>query len=176
MYRTLFFLLVLAACQSPAPTSPAKVDQPATAGPHFVFSTAARQTDLHDANNWCIHSFHEAIRLDGASGNANRRIFALGTGAHRIVVDAGGQSASFILKKSAAQTVEVFTSDNYPVCLSDRSKFSLDAGNRIFHYDNGRLIRFTAEVAEQPNGWVIALEMEPGAGYGFLVHRCEDCE
>ena len=173
MYRILAFLLLLAACQSSSsPTVHA--DQAVRKGPHFQFSTSAPERELHEAVNWCAHNFHEAIRLDPAPGNANRRIFALGNGVHRIVVESGGQSAAFMLRKSSAQMVEVFTSANYPICLSDRVKFTLEP-NGVLSYDNARQIKFTVELAEQPNGMVVALEMAPGAGYGFLVHRCDDC-
>ena len=174
MYRSLFFLCLLAACQSPTP--PGNNGQASPTGVHFQFSTAAPEAGLQEARNWCTHSFHEAIRLDAASGNANRRIFALGSGVHRVVVDAGGQTASFMVKKSAGQIVDVFTSANFPVCLSDRTHFLLQPETGSLHYNNGKLIQFTAQVEERPNGLVVTLEMAPGAGYGFLVHRCEDCE
>ena len=170
MYRNLIFLLLLAACQSPSPPAVQDVP-PTTSGLHFQFSTAA----LEDDRNWCTHNFHEAIRLDAAADNANRRFFALGSGAHRIAVDAGGQSAAFILKKTSAHTVEVYTSENFPICLSDRSKFSLETGNKTLVYNNGRQIQLTVELSDQPNGTLVILEMAAGAGYGFLIHRCEDC-
>ena len=174
LHRNLLFLLLLVACQSPTP--PAGDGANSAAGNRFKFSEAAPEAGLRDALNWCMHSFHEAIRLDAAPGNANRRVFALGTGAHRIVVEAGNQTASFILKKNSATAVEVYTSANFPICLSDRNNFRLDTSNGSLHYDNGKGIQFTVEAVEHTNGRAVTLEIPVDAGYGFLVHRCDDCE
>lgn len=172
MYR-LFFLCLLAACQSPTPSG--NKDQAGNSGVHFQFSNAAREAELQDTRNWCTHSLHEAIRLDAGSGDANRRVFALGSGVHRVVVDAGGRTASLMLKKNTGSIVDVFTSANFPICLSDRTSFLLQPEDGILHY-NGKHIQFTVKLEERPNGLVVELEMAPGAGYGFLVHRCEDCQ
>lgn len=173
MQRTLFFLLLLAACQSPAP--PAGNSPTNVTGAHLRFSKAPPEAGMRDAQNWCMHSFQEAIRLDAAPANANARVFALGTGAHRVVVEAGNQTASFMLKKTTSQAVEVYTSANFPICLSDRNNFRLDTSDGSLHYNNGKGIQFTMEVAEFANGLSITLEIPAGAGYGFLAHRCEDC-
>ncbi len=172
MQHGLFLLLLLAACQSPTP--PAGISPTGTAGARLLLSESAPESGLRDALNWCNHSFREAVRLDAAPGNAKARVFTLGTGAHRVVVEAGNQTASFILKTAARQAVEVYTSANFPLCLSDRSNFRLDTGN--LHYDNGKGIQFSLQLTEYSNGLTITLEMPPDAGYGFLVHRCEDCQ
>ena len=175
MYRNLFFLLILfTACQSPTP--PAGSGQPAVAGVHFQFSTAASQSGLQDESNWCSHKFQEAVRIDAAAGNSNRRFFALGSGVHHVVVDAGGPSASFMLRKGAGQSIELFTSANYPLCLSDRNHFTIKTDNGSLAYNDDRHIQFSAQLAEQNGGYVVILEMAPEAGYGFQVHRCADCQ
>jgi len=140
-------------------------------GLHFAFSTFVPPADT----DWCAKDFHEAIRINPTPGNANSRLFALGSGLHRIVVEGGGQSSAFMLKKISDQTVEVFTSVNFANCVSNRIKFTIESDGTL-HYDNGRLIKFTATLSQQTNGTVVSLETAPGAGYGFLVHRCDNCE
>ena len=178
MHRILLYLLLLAACQSPSPPpQPARTSDVASAtGGRFQFSAAPPEAGLRDAGNLCTHSFHEAIRLDAAADNANRRMFTLGSGMHRVAVSLGGQTASFMLKKSAGQAIEVFTSVNFPLCLSDRAKFTPDAGNNSLRFNNRQGISFIVEGVEQTNGIVVVLEIPTGTGYGLQVHRCEDCQ
>ena len=140
------------------------------AGLTFVFSKQASTPVGGTKDDWCHVPLPEAAVINADPINANRRLFTLSDGPHRVAVDFSNIVAAFVLKKSG-NTVEIYTSDNYPECLSNRSNFSIGADGTTFHYDNQKHIAFDIQLIPLSNGTQIALEMAPGAGYGIIVRR-----
>lgn len=136
----------------------------------FAFSQQPPTPAGNPADNWCRVSFPEAAVISADPANSNRRLFTLSDGPNKVMVDFGNIVAAFILKKSG-HFVEIFTSDNFPECLSRKTSFSLAADGNSFRYDNQKHIQFEVQLIPLPNGTQIALEMAPGAGYGMIVRR-----
>ena len=136
----------------------------------FAFSKQPATPGTNSSDNWCRVSFPEAALINADPVNSNRRLFTLSNGPNRVMVDFGNIVAAFVLKKSGNH-VEIFTSDNYPECLSNRVNFSIAANGMAFHYDNQKHIDFDIQLVPLPNGTQIALEMAPDAGYGIIVRR-----
>jgi hypothetical protein len=172
----IWMLALLAACgfgcaentRQPAAGQHEKSD--AAAGPGFAFSTQAMVTGNDPANSWCRTPFSEAAVVNADPANFNRRLFTLSDGPTKVFVESGKFTAAFILKKNG-KTVDIFTSDNLPECLSNRVNFSIGADRTTFRYNNNRYIDFEIQLVPLPNGTQIALEMAPGAGYGIEVRR-----
>jgi hypothetical protein len=174
MKNQIWVLLLLAfmvACQQSANKADA-AQQSAALGdtPRFVFSKQSPGTSAGREGDWCHLSLPEAAVINADPVNSNRRIFTLSSGPHRVMVDFGNIVASFVLQKKGNQ-VEIFTSDNFPECLSKHSNFSIGADGTTFHYDNQKHISFDMQLISLPNGTQIALEMAPGTTYGIIVRR-----
>ena len=144
-------------------------------GVRFFFSQSPAVTGLKDENSWCNHSFTDAVLINADTGNVNRRYFRLGEGVHRIAVMVGNMTASVVLRQSGEDRVEVFTSDNYPVCLSRRENFTLFDEGASLVYDNKKYIVFTLSGQPGPGGPLILLDIPAKPAYGLNVHRCADC-
>ena len=112
----------------------------------------------------------EAAVISADQENSRLRLFTLAGGPHRVVVDYGHIVGSFVLQKKWNK-VEVFTSDNYPECLSNRENFEIKEGGNSFQYDNKKHIIFDVHLLPLANGTQIALEIDPDAGYGIIVRR-----
>ncbi len=142
----------------------------AAIGSNFAFSKQAPTMGNDPANSWCRVPFTEAAVVNADPANFNRRLFALGDGPTKVFVEYGKFTAAFILKKNG-NAVDIYTSDNFPECLSNRANFSIGADGATFRYNNNRYIDFEVQLIPLPNGTQIALEMAPGAGYGIEVRR-----
>lgn len=136
----------------------------------FVFSKMTPATVASSGDNLCRTTLPEPAVMNADPANANRRLFTLSEGPHKVTVDFGNIVATFVLQKTGNQ-VALFTSDNYPECLSNKANFSIGADGTTFHYDNHKHISFDVQLVPLPNGTQIALEMAPDAGYGILVRR-----
>lgn len=170
----LFFILVvsqmLAACnQQPSPNG--------SAAPQFgvQFSKAAAVTDLRDPESWCNRPFSEAVLINTDPANVNRRFVVLGEGVYRIVVQGGNMSSSFFCRKNNDAKLEVFSSDNFPMCLSNRANFMINTDGNSFQYNNQRGIQYFVEAQPGNAEMPVFIEFQPGAQYGLAVHRCADC-
>lgn len=141
----------------------------------FDFSAAAPATLMGDPKNWCAGSFSEAVFITAAPENSDRRLFALSNVPNRVAVDNGHLTASFMLLQSGNK-VEILTSDNLPVCLSNRANFQIAPDGASFRYNNGRELHFDVYLQELPNGIQIAVDLPSGAGLGIGVARCPDCK
>lgn len=139
------------------------------------FSKAAQVKDYHDMKSWCRRSFSEAALINADPANVNRRYFMLGDSVCQVVVRLGNMSSSFFLRKAGEKAVEVFTSDNYPMCLSDRANFAMSPDGFSFAYDNKHHIQYTVEVQPAAGPMPVVIEFKPEVQYGLTVHRCADC-
>ena len=172
LWMLLFGFAGLFACSetSKKSNSTQPENKAAGAGPTFVFSTQGMALGNDPANSWCRVPFLEAAVINADPTNSNRRIFTLSDGPVKVFVEFGKLTAVFILKKNANK-VDIYTSDNFPECLSNKVNFSIGADGTTFRYNNNRYIDFEIHLVPLPNGTQIALEMAPGAGYGIEVRR-----
>ncbi|MBX2892255.1 MAG: hypothetical protein KF734_15110 [Saprospiraceae bacterium] len=162
-------------------TSPQANQKPEQAKAHaaaatFQFSKAPPITHNDHASNWCNEQFTDAVLVSADPANVNRRIFVLGEGIYRVAVQAGNMASLFLLQKSGEHKVELFTSDNFPLCLSFRKSFGMAPDNAWFNYDNERGIAYTVEAQPTDNGLYIIIVLPPTPTYGLNVHRCVGCQ
>jgi hypothetical protein len=141
----------------------------------FQFSQRPAPVDQKDASNWCAANFGAASLIGADPKNFNRRLFALSAAATRIAVSYGHQQAVFILLKSGDH-VEIFTSDNFPNCLSNKANFQISPERTSFIYNNKRDINIEIHLQELANGMQIALDLPPDSGHGLTVDSCEFCK
>lgn len=138
-----------------------------TEGLFFAFSSQSPDFAKED---YCHLPFSDVAVIQPDPSDVNRRLFALSDGPHKITVDYGNIVAAFILKKTGNE-VDVFTSDNFPMCLSNKVNFSLKDGGTLFHYDNHKHINFDMRLVSLPNGVQVAMEIPVDSTYGIIVRR-----
>ena len=164
--------LFLVACTQ-SPSAPAGAEKGASTG--FQFSKLAPVSHPDAAGNWCKNSFTDAAQINVDTANTSRRYFLLGDGVYRIATQLGNMTSSFLLRKKGDAGVELFTSDNFPHCLSRKEYFGLAEGGQFFSYDNGNGINYTVELQNSAEGTFIILVFPPDLTYGLNVHRCIGC-
>lgn len=173
LFVLLFSLASFAACTS---SDPGKVTQPNAAPPasglQFKFSKAAMETGP-EMTNWCHHRFPVAPVINADAANSNRRYFALGEGVFQVVIRLGTTTASFLLKKTGSDTIELFTSNQFPECLSNQVNFTMEDNGASFRYDNRHHIEFSVSAERVGGGLRIWLDLPPASGYGLTVHQME---
>lgn len=131
--------------------------------------------DVRDPNNWCAASLGDAALISADPKNFNRRLFALGEVPCKVAVEVGHFSAIFMLAKTGNQ-VDLYTSDNLPACLSNKSNFQISPDGISFRYDNKKGLNFDVYLHDMPNGWQITIDLPPNSGYGLTAVRCEACK
>ncbi len=161
-------LLLLTHCQPSGPAVPA-ID-PAT--PHFQWSKAPIVLEKEGKANWCNLQFAEGVPINADATNFNRRFFMLNSGTYRVVVRVDDAACSFLLKKKNATTVEIFTDNNFPHCLSSHTNFTLSESGTDLKYTSSR-IEFPLSVLPTTAAGTlqIILELPLNSNYGMLVHR-----
>ncbi|MDO8366378.1 MAG: hypothetical protein Q7T20_06240 [Saprospiraceae bacterium] len=173
--KYLAFLLSIAcflACsQSPKNTGDAPKNESYTT---FKFSNAVATIDARDPENWCVANIGEAALISADPKNFNRRLFALGDVPARVIIDYGHQSASFMLYKTGNQ-VEIFTSDNFPICLSNKANFQISPEGISFRYNNKMDINIEVDIQELPGGLQVVLNLPLNSGHGISVFNCKAC-
>ncbi|MFN0213415.1 MAG: hypothetical protein ACKVT2_04100 [Saprospiraceae bacterium] len=168
----LTFAFFFACKDSPKnPGNPAKNENYAV----FSFSKEPPTMDMRDPENWCATSSGEAALISADPQNFNRRLFALGDVPLKVIVDYGNQSAAFMLHKKGNQ-VELYTSNNFPGCLSNMANFQISPEGISFHYNNKKEVNFDVLLQVLPNGMQIALDLSADAGFGLSVFRCDACK
>lgn len=100
----------------------------------------------------------------------NRRIFNFGNGPYKITVRMGNIVAAFVLQRAGKQ-VEIFTSRNYPECLSNQNNFTLLPGTNSFRYDNQKEIRFNVELTNGASSPAVVIDMGKDSPYGIEVRK-----
>ena len=141
----------------------------------FTYSKDVATMDVRDPGNWCNANFGEAALINADPKNYHRRLFALSDVPTRIAVDFGHLSAFFMLYLRGEQ-VEIYTSDNLPACLSNKTYFQINPEGTAFRYDNKKDISFDVYLQELPSGVQIALDLPTTGGHGLSVVRCEGCK
>jgi hypothetical protein len=173
---TLLFLSILAGCgQSPSTSSTGQSQPVSATAATFQFSKKASVTGLKDTSSWCNGAFTEAVLINADTANSKRRYFQLGGGAYNVAVQLGNATSSFFLQKTGDQSIEVFTSDNFPLCSSNRANFSLAGEGARFRYDNSRGIHYTVESQNSAEGLFVILEFPAEMTYGLTVYHCVGC-
>ncbi|MFN0175299.1 MAG: hypothetical protein ACKVU0_11670 [Saprospiraceae bacterium] len=140
----------------------------------FKFSEKPPATDGTDLANWCVNMFGIPALISADPKNYNRRLFAVGDVPTRVVVYYKQLSAVFVLYK-VGNHVEVYTSDNLPGCLSNRTNLQISPEGVLLRYNNKAGIDIDVHLQEFPSGIQIALDLPPGGNHGLTVHRCETC-
>jgi hypothetical protein len=170
--RFLFFSLLLAlGCGGKPSAEDGAGASNATAGVRFA--TTAPVTDFRSPDNWCNPgpTAPEGAPVGAEASNTNRRYFEIGDGTYHIVTRAGNTAASWMVRRLRDGGLELFTSANFPTCLSNRDNFSINPDGRGFYFDNGRGIAYPVEwLADGPTGRV-TIEFAPGAYYGIEVFK-----
>lgn len=172
MRLLLLSALFIAACTQ-SPTAPSGGDKAAATG--FLFSKQAPVSHPDAAGNWCKNSFTDAVLINVDTSNTSRRYFLLDDGVHRIATQLGNMTSSFLLRKKGNAGVELFTSDNFPYCLSRKEYFSIAETGAFFRYDNEKGINYTVELQNSAEGTFVILVFPPDLTYGLNVHRCIGC-
>lgn len=132
-------------------------------------------TNPADARNWCQNQFTDAVPINADTSNMGRRFFLLGEGIHRVAVQLGNMTSSFLIRKAGEKSAELFTSDNFPLCLSKRENFNMAENGTFFKYDNHKGVEYSTEVQVSSEGLFVVLTFPPDVTYGLNVHRCMGC-
>lgn len=168
----IFLAAVLAHCTPSNPDVEKKKAQAAT--PEFRFSSAPAVQQLREPGDWCYETLSDAVVINAETKDYNRRYFFVGNGVYKILLRKNDRVASFFVNQNAGRPLELFTSSQFPFCLSSQKHFVIE-GNQV-HYDNGQDIRFIMETQTVENARRITLVFPPDAGYGLTVHRCPTCK
>ncbi|HRI61077.1 MAG TPA: hypothetical protein PK228_15165 [Saprospiraceae bacterium] len=164
-------LIWIVACNQTQPSQQGSANTAAA----FQFSKSVAVTHPEAEGNWCNNQFTDAVLINADTANTNRRYFLLGDGIYRVATQLGNMTSSFLLRKQGDRAAELFTSDNFPLCLSKREYFSLADGGAFFSYDNRKGINYTVELQPTAEGPFIILVFPPGLTYGLNVHHCVGC-
>ena len=164
LLSALLFAVLLNAC------SGNQVDTAAGKTPNgFIFSEQAPVTG--DDNSFCRKPLPDAVAINADPVNTNRRLFLMsGGGVYRVTADFGNIVASFALQQSGDR-ISVFTSDNYPECLSNRRYFTINESGSILKYDNQQHIFFNLSFEKKENGTLIVFEYPNNTYYGITVRK-----
>lgn len=142
----------------------------------FQFSRAETVPLFQEEGNWCKGSFAEAVAISADPANYNRRFFRLDNGIFLVGVDDGGPVSSFMARSAGEKKIELFTSKNFPECLSNLANFTLSPDAATIAYDNKKKIRYGMDAQRDAGGLILFFDFPPGSQYGLSVHRCAGCK
>ena len=165
----IFVFQILASCNETQPSSKSGTTNA------IQVSNQPAITNPADARNWCQNQFTDAVPINADTSNMGRRFFLLGEGIHRVAVQLGNMTSSFLIRKAGEKSTELFTSDNFPLCLSKRENFNMAENGTFFKYDNHKGVEYSTEVQVSPEGLFVVLTFPPDVTYGLNVHRCVGC-
>jgi hypothetical protein len=136
------------------------------------FSTAAAESmDPANPNNLCKKKFEEPIGLQPDATDPQRRWIGDADGLYRVVIDLGNLRSAAIVRKTGQQA-EVFTSAQYPQCLSARPNFSLSPDGTSVHYQGMKNLSYDLGMVDSRLG----LRLPEGVQMGVTVYRCTSCD
>ncbi len=168
-----FFSLM--GCQQSGDKKEANAPVTPKATVRFEFSKKAPERE-REFKNWCWQPSTEALPINADKDNLNRRYAVLTPGqAYRVGVNSGHSTSVFFLRASANGVVELFTSDNFPNCLSNQKYFNLSPDGASLHYDNQHLIKFDSGVRQLNGGIQFFVDMPADFVFPFEVKRCAEC-
>ncbi|MCC7246902.1 MAG: hypothetical protein IT269_14550 [Saprospiraceae bacterium] len=170
-----FLLLLFVGCQQPAAPKEDATSKPVLAPTHFEFSKKAPERE-RDLKNWCWQPSTDAQPINAEKDNLNRRYAVLTPGmAYRVGINAANSTAAFILRANASGVVELFTSNNFPNCLSNFQHFTLSPDGASLHYDNHHYIKFDSGVRQVNGATQFYVDMPADFVYPFEVKSCATC-
>ena len=166
-------LVVFEGCQqAPKQTpSPSKQDSYST----FKFGSRSAALNPQDLSNWCATQYGNALLVSADPENFYRRLFMLSEIPTKVIIDYGHQTASFMLHRQGNQ-IEVFTSDNFPACLSNKANFQITPDGTSFRYDKKRAVSCDIYAKTTAEGTQIVLDLPSKGGHGLSVVPCLNCK
>jgi len=160
----------------PSPAASAGKASETIKGPYLRFFQGETIKGMREKGNWCYEDYPEAVVITADPVNSNRRRFGLGASVYKVTLDLGSSANSFILRNNPDGAIDLFTSDNYPLCLANRVNFKLDADAHGFQYDNEHKFKYAVELqAQNDGGLFVAVDFSSGLNYGLTVRRCSTC-
>jgi hypothetical protein len=143
----------------------------------FHFSTAPSVQGFRDARDWCNLTFRKAYPFYAESGNSRLRYFFLpDKSTIRLAVNRDNITASMILRSGNGEQIELFTSNNFPSCLSIHQNFKLSPDGAFLHYENDKRVSFDLKAEKvQPGFTKVVLELPQDVEYALLCHECIGC-
>lgn len=175
LFLFLLFGAMFNACRQPAKPGDEQPAPIAADAVTFQFSRAEMVPVLEKEGNWCRRSYAEAIMISADPANFNRRYFRLDNGIFKINVRLGSTVSAFFLRRAGEKKVEVFTSKNFPECLSSTGNFTLNPDATMISCDNKKHIHYTVDARQDSAGLLLFIGLPTDAQYGLTVHRCSGC-
>jgi hypothetical protein len=179
IYRLFTLLLAMqlcsASCQQPAkPTAVTDANSDSSNTRRFVFNPQQQNIDPKDPKNLCVAKVSGALPVFPDQNNGMRRyIFLEKNARYKVGVTLGNSSNRTIYKWDGGEQVEISTSDNFPVCLSNRlSYLDTPEPNRI-HYDNQRRLVYDVFVLPEGEATKLVFELDWKAGFGLEAYKIE---
>jgi hypothetical protein len=178
LHLFIFLLLTLTACageglenNSTGTTGKTDTLQPQTTDALLVFSQQATiQGNVPE--NICRANFEDSTPLFPVGTDPRSRYFIADTGLYKVMVTAGNSKTSFLLKPRKDGKLELLTSQQFPLCLSGKANFHLNATGDGFHYDAGKYTQFDLQVQKSGTGFQVLLSWNESKELGLAVrHR-----
>lgn len=182
LYVTGIFCSILLFFSCGAPPSPPAATQPdkeppaEPSGLHFRFSQLAPPTPEESSVNWCDGPFGEPLVVNAEKENMQRRYFYLPPGVTKLAIGPSGITTAFMLKPVAPEVVEIYTGNNFPLCLSIATNFSPLSGGAVVQYQNHKNVTFSLELKKENGHFLVVVEFPKGANYGMSVNPCAPCK
>ncbi len=167
------------ACQSNtgAPASKTETASPAPPeGWYFQYSKAKQNKGTFAEGNWCQADYSESVVINADRNDYNRRYFILGEGVYKVTITGSMGASSFILRKSGNQSVDLYTSDQNPTCLSSRKNFALKGPSDKWSYDNTGGIAYSVSIGPYEQWARVDILFPPDSGFGMVANRCTNCQ
>lgn len=141
----------------------------------FQMSRAETVPLFQEEGNWCKRSFKDAALISADRTNYNRRFFRLDDGVFLVGIEWGGTISSFMVRGAGEKKIELFTSKNFPECLSSLANYTVSPDATTVAYDNKTKIRYSMDAQRDAAGLILYFDFPPGSEYGLSVHRCTGC-
>lgn len=180
IYFPVLFLLFLANCDNEpkgtvsAPKAPAA--EASSSDLLFKPSTVRGAEGTH-TSNWCRRDFSSPVIVTADKSNMNiRRFYAENTTTvYKLAIGIDGITSSFFLKVPPTGTVEYFTSDNFPECLSNVANFTRSADGNTMFYDNKMKVDYQFTIKKEGQFRYVEFLFPEKSEYEMTVRKCASC-